>query len=176
MGGNNLGQLGIGNKRSSMIPTKLIDLEEYRIIKVAAGNHSAALTNKGELFVWGTGVFGEFLLPIEFGKAGSFLAPVTEISIGGSFGLALDTKGNLYSWGSNASGELGMGDFKLRATPTITKGLQGKPVTGVSCGMAHAIALGRNINGTTKTPESYKAIEHESIIEKNRVGKLRNSC
>ena len=149
MGGNNLGQLGIGSKRSVVVPMKIKDLDDLKIVKVAAGNHTAALTDKGDLFVWGTGVFGEYLSPTLFGKPGTFNAPLTDVSIGGSFGAVLDSKGNLYSWGSNTSGELGMGDFEPRPNPILTKGLQGKIVTKMSCGGSYAIALGRTIGSDT---------------------------
>eukprot|EP00826_Nyctotherus_ovalis_P011536 TRINITY_DN12999_c0_g1_i16.p1 TRINITY_DN12999_c0_g1~~TRINITY_DN12999_c0_g1_i16.p1 ORF type:complete len:343 (-),score=56.81 TRINITY_DN12999_c0_g1_i16:64-1092(-) len=107
MGGNNFGQLGTGSKRSSVFPTRIKGLETHTVAKAVAGNHSAAVTDKGEVFVWGTGVFGEYLSPVRFGKE-TFVAPVKDISIGGSFGAAIDYKGNLYTWGSNTTGELGI--------------------------------------------------------------------
>ena len=163
MGGNNLGQLGTGNKRSTITPIKIRELENFNIIKIAAGHHSAALTEGGDLFVWGTGTFGEFLSPTMFGEPGTFQAPLSDISIGGSFGVALDTEGNLYSWGSNTSGELGMGDFESRKLPTLTRGLKGKVVTSVSCGGAYAIALGKTIG-----VEQASIIKSESIDKSSR--------
>ena len=152
MGGNNFGQLGIGNKRSSILPVKIKDLEAYNIVRVAAGHHSAALTDKGEAFIWGTGVFGEFLTPTSLSKTSSFAAPVMEISVGGSFGAAVDKEGTVYSWGSNASGELGVGDFEPRTLPHPIRSLQGKTVTKVACGGSYAIALGKTILAPRVSP------------------------
>jgi len=145
MGGNNFGQLGTGNKRSAVFPTRIRDLDSFNIVKVVAGKHSAAVTDKGEVFIWGTGIFGEYLSPIPFGKE-IFAGPIKDVSIGGSFGAAIDYKGALYTWGSNTNGELGMGDFEGRMAPSVTKGLQGKTVTKVSCGGSYVIALGLTIN------------------------------
>eukprot|EP01022_Parablepharisma_sp_SALTPOND_P016056 TRINITY_DN2314_c3_g1_i1.p1 TRINITY_DN2314_c3_g1~~TRINITY_DN2314_c3_g1_i1.p1 ORF type:complete len:1094 (+),score=138.92 TRINITY_DN2314_c3_g1_i1:12288-15569(+) len=170
MGGNNFGQLGTGNKRSSTVPIRLKDLDPFIITKVSAGHHSAALTDKGELFIWGTGVFGEFLSPTRFGRSTTFLAPVKEISVGGSFGAAVDTEGNVYTWGSNTSGELGMGDFEPRTLPYPVKALQGKTVIKASCGGSYAIALGRTLTAQppissisrAKTPLGYKSSERRT--------------
>eukprot|EP00826_Nyctotherus_ovalis_P031579 TRINITY_DN2525_c0_g1_i7.p1 TRINITY_DN2525_c0_g1~~TRINITY_DN2525_c0_g1_i7.p1 ORF type:complete len:839 (-),score=257.71 TRINITY_DN2525_c0_g1_i7:25-2541(-) len=147
MGGNNVGQLGTGTKRSSAVPTRVKELDSAGITKVAAGNHSAAVTSRGELYVWGTSLFGEYLVPTLFCSSGMC---VEEVSIGGSFGAVIDRRGSLYTWGSNASGELGMGDFEAKSKPTLAKGLQGKAVTGISCGGSYAIALGKTIR-TMKT-------------------------
>ena len=143
MGGNYYGQLGIGNKKSSMNPVKINDLDKFNIVRIAAGNHSGALTDGGDLYVWGTGTFGEYLSPTLFGQ---FPAPLSNISIGGLFGVVLDIKGKLYSWGSNTNGELGTGDFESRTTPYLIKGLENKVVAKVSCGGAYTIALGKNSN------------------------------
>jgi X-linked retinitis pigmentosa GTPase regulator len=134
------------------------------VTKVAAGHHSAALTDKGDLFIWGTGVFGEYDIPMLFG---TFQA--IDISVGSTFGVVLDANSNLYSWGTNSNGELGVGDFEIRKTPSLIKGLQGKVVTKVSCGGSYVIALGGNI---TKSLERYGndglrvVNERRSVVEK----------
>jgi len=169
MGGNNTGQLGIGTKRGSSTPVRIKELDTVNVVKIAAGNHSAAVTNRGELFVWGTNIFGEYLIPTSFSTPDIF---IEEVSIGGSFGAAIDKRGSLYTWGSNTSGELGMGDFESKGIPTLTKGLQGKTVTGISCGGSYAIALGKTIRTRiskgTKTPGVYTNVEQraESSISK----------
>ena len=63
MGRSNFGQIGIGNKKSINTPIIIKELENEFISKVAAGHHSAAINDKGELFLWGTGTFGELLFP-----------------------------------------------------------------------------------------------------------------
>ncbi len=71
--------MGNGNKKncSSFLPVS--GLDNQVIIKIAAGNHSAALNRKGEVFIWGTGIFGEHLTPIKFSRIDT---PISNISIG----------------------------------------------------------------------------------------------
>jgi len=141
-GNNATGELGTGNKRASFIFSKVAFPTEEQIKKVAAGQHSAAVSEKGELYVWGTGSFGEFLQPQ---KMTGIKNPVVDISVGGGFGCAIDIGGSLFSWGSNKFGELGLGDYDTRLVPTLVSSLQGKRTTAVSCGGNFAMALGITI-------------------------------
>lgn len=65
MGGNHLGQLGTGDKRSSKVPIPVKGFDQLRIATISAGKISAAVTEEGRLLVWGTGTFGERLFPAE---------------------------------------------------------------------------------------------------------------
>ena len=106
-GGNNFGQLGNGTKKNQYEPIKLNDLKDIK--HVSAWHYTAAITNKNELFVWGTGIFGEYLTP----KLMNFknLPNVFEhVSVGGSFTTLIDNRGKLLVWGANTNGELGLGD------------------------------------------------------------------
>lgn len=67
-GSNSFGELGTGCKRDAFQPEIVQGIEGEQIVKIAAGHHSAAINLKGELFVWGSGIFGEFLLPTRFAK------------------------------------------------------------------------------------------------------------
>lgn len=71
-GSNSSHQLGLGSGINSNnedayyqveTPIKLAMLQNYIIVKVAANCHSAAITSNGELFLWGSGVFGEYRTP-----------------------------------------------------------------------------------------------------------------
>jgi len=139
-GGNNFGQLGVGNKRSSTVPLMVKELEN--VIKVSAGNMSAAITDKGNLYVWGTGAIGEYLVPT---LLKGIECTVKEIEMKNNFGAAVNSKGKVYTWGSNDNGELGQGDYLSRSQATLVKALQGKIVTSITCGGGYAIALGRTI-------------------------------
>lgn len=138
MGGNSFGQLGLGNKKSSSRPEK-VQLEAY-IIKIVCGSHSAAISDKGQLYVWGTGVFGEYLQPTRLN-----IPACKDVSIGGSYGIAVDISGNVFAWGANSNGELGVGDYDPRIAPTNIQSLKGKTVKKVSSGGNYAIALGLDL-------------------------------
>ena len=141
-GGNTFGQLGTGSKQSANIPTLVTDLAHVRISKIALGNHTAAVSETGDMYIWGSGIFGEFLSPQ---KVVSLKAPIKDITVGGSFGSALDVNNMVWSWGSNASGELGVGDYDPRVNPFPVVALQGKRVTKISCGGSFTIALGLDL-------------------------------
>ena len=63
MGGNSFGQLGLGNKKSHSRPEKVQHLENTVIKKIKCSNFTVAISDKGYLYIWGSGVFGEYLLP-----------------------------------------------------------------------------------------------------------------
>ena len=53
-GMNNHGQLGIGHKESTSIPTKVLGLEGQKVVMMAGGeHHSIAVTEEGKVYCWG---------------------------------------------------------------------------------------------------------------------------
>ncbi len=58
---NNFGQLGTGDKANYFSPTLIDSLSD--INQISAWHYSAAINNRNELFVWGTGIFGEAFRP-----------------------------------------------------------------------------------------------------------------
>lgn len=44
MGGNNFGQLGNGTKKRSLVPVPCKSLERKKVVEIACGHHSAAVT------------------------------------------------------------------------------------------------------------------------------------
>eukprot|EP00826_Nyctotherus_ovalis_P006062 TRINITY_DN11396_c0_g3_i4.p1 TRINITY_DN11396_c0_g3~~TRINITY_DN11396_c0_g3_i4.p1 ORF type:complete len:991 (-),score=267.98 TRINITY_DN11396_c0_g3_i4:702-3584(-) len=140
MGGNNSGQLGTGVRKSSAFPLAVKGLE--RVVRIAAGHVSAALTEKGLVYLWGTGVFGEWLVPTVLEGLSE---PIKDIQIGANFGGAIDYKGNVYAWGTNSSGELGLGDYNSRPRAQLLTSMKGKPIVALACGGSYMLALGRTV-------------------------------
>ena len=94
-GDNQFGQLGLGVNAgitSTGMPTQIPDLVNIKAI--ACNHHSAAIGQRGELYFWGTGVFGTFFEPRVVVES-----DISEVSIGGSFGIAKDKDGLLWTWG-----------------------------------------------------------------------------
>jgi X-linked retinitis pigmentosa GTPase regulator len=110
-------------KRVSPSAIKISFFDSNLVKKIAASSHSAAVSKHGELFVWGTGTFGEFLEPKKFL---SLEQEVTEVSLGFHFGIAIDKKGETWSWGLNENGELGLGDNAPRSIATQVLSLKKK--------------------------------------------------
>ena len=52
-GENREGVLGLGHRNPSERPVLVKALEHEEVSQIAAGRHSAAITAKGKLFVWG---------------------------------------------------------------------------------------------------------------------------
>ncbi len=160
-GGNAAGQLGTGNKRSSLTFVPIKGPDEENIQKISAGKSSAALGDKGGVYIWGAWDFGEFLIPtLLFG----FKAPVKDISIGGNLGAAADAEGTVFTWGTNAAGELGQGDYDPRSESKCccaVRALREKPVARVACGGNYVIALGKQEEPTQGKRERLECCEKE---------------
>jgi len=55
VGSNSHGNLGIGNTTSSDVPVQVLGgVELLKIKQIAAGRHSAAISEDGRLFIWGS--------------------------------------------------------------------------------------------------------------------------
>ena len=85
-------------------PLKLKQLEIHRVVKVAAGHFSAALTDQSQLIVWGSGQFGVFSTPQKVCMEGILFTDVQISKQESSFAAALDSKGAVYTWGPNFDG------------------------------------------------------------------------
>lgn len=167
-GGNSFGQLGLGNKKGTCIVRRLEGLNNIK--KILCNGYSIAISENGDVYIWGTSVFGEYLTPY---KISSY---ARDICIGGTFGLIVDENYNVYSWGNNSYGELGLGDYETKPSLTVLSSLQGKKISQVSCGNNFTIALGNDVKYNssrhkTSTPlrqsgktdsKSFKITLHES--------------
>ena len=91
-------------------PTEIPSLSGIK--SISCNHHSAAIGSRGELYFWGTGVFGTFFEPKMVVEQ-----DMVQVSVGGSFGLAKDKDGMLWTWGQNTNGELGLNDLKTRLYP-----------------------------------------------------------
>lgn len=54
LGYNSEGQLGLGHQHPSDCPSLINSFGGLKVISVHAGRHSAAITEEGKLFVWGS--------------------------------------------------------------------------------------------------------------------------
>ena len=140
---NKNGQLGTGNRKSYLYPQKIIALETLRITRICANYHSAALTFKGSLYIWGSTPLGEHLTPVQAGK--NLETVFTDIGMGENFTSLLDLRGHVYTFGQNENGELGQGDTQKRGQPTRVTQLKNKKAIAVACGKNFVIALGRTV-------------------------------
>ena len=125
------------------MPTKISSLDMTNITKISAGYHSAAISLKGELYIWGNCALGDFWTPQKACK--NIDCPVVDIKMGDGFTIVIDMKGSVWGFGKNSSGELGNGDFESRNIATRLSSLKNKKVYSICCGKNFALALGECI-------------------------------
>ena len=143
-GRNKKGELGTGNRKAYLYPQKIVALETLRIIKIRAGYHSAALTFKGDLYIWGSTELGSNLTPVAVGRG--LETAFADVQMGGSSTFLLDLRGYVYTFGTNAFGELGLGDNNSRKKITRVARLNDRRVSSLAVGKNHVIALGECIS------------------------------
>lgn len=109
-------------------PTLIESLSSERVVGIAAGaNHLLALTDKGQLFTWGSGEQGQLGRRIIERRKTTALGPknVTprakpnfcSIACGSYHSMAWSNNDGAYAWGLNNYGQLGHGDKMDRILP-----------------------------------------------------------
>ena len=96
-------------------------------LKICAGEHTVALKNNGQIWVWGKNNAGQLglednlgrIVPVQLGTATDW----SEISSGLEFTTGIKTNlsggGTIWTWGADDFGQLGLGDVNIsRNTPT----------------------------------------------------------
>ena len=140
-------------------PKLIVGLEGEGIVDVAIGpTHGAAISDGGDLYTWGAGVFGQLgfgdYTVVRTPKLVSSLqdgSTLRQAALGQSHTLGLSEKGTVYAWGFSNHGKLGLG-IMARAgiekpfchyfpTPILIGTLSRKQVRQVSCGPNHSLAL-----------------------------------
>ncbi|XP_041115027.1 retinitis pigmentosa GTPase regulator b isoform X2 [Polyodon spathula] len=147
-GGNNEGQLGLGDteERTSFHQVDFFT-GQCKIKQLAAGsNISAALAEDGRLFMWGDNSEGQIGLgneshvcvphEVDVGK------PVTWVSCGYYHSALVTADGELYTFGESDHGKLGLPPEQLNnnRVPQLVQGISAQ-VTRVACGGGHTVAL-----------------------------------
>jgi len=165
------GQLGIGSEEiaiSSFSPLALPEITKHhciepfgvahaarvsltrvshsvKFISISAGeNHSVGVCELGNLWGWGSNLFGCLGLGNLFSHSTvpTLILPnriFKSVSAGKEFSIALDNNGKVWCFGSNESGQLGLGDLKNRFNPV--KNSQLKNIVAISPGSRHTVVM-----------------------------------
>ncbi|NVN97721.1 MAG: RCC1 repeat- and reductase domain-containing protein [Geobacteraceae bacterium] len=145
-GGNEAGQLGIGNRMGSKIgspqPVQVDGLRD--VIAIASGrNHVVALKKDGTVWSWGSNFSGQ--LGLDSGGTAdqpvqtAHLDGVIAITAGAFHTAALKKDGTVWSWGFNGNGQLGNGTCENYNIPVKVAGLGS--VVAIAAGNQHTVAL-----------------------------------
>ncbi len=132
-GGNVYGQLGTGGWYWYVVnatPNKI--LKNVKQVSLE-GDHSAAISENGDLYLWGAGDTG---IPVKI------MEQVKQVSLGEYHSAAISENGDLYLWGFNGCGQLGDGDGDGAGSATPKKIME--HVKAVSLGDNHSAAISEN--------------------------------
>ncbi|XP_019384652.1 PREDICTED: X-linked retinitis pigmentosa GTPase regulator isoform X2 [Crocodylus porosus] len=147
-GGNSEGQLGLGDmEERSTFHLVSFFTNRYKIRQLAAGSYiSAALTEDGQLFMWGDNSEGQIGMAheanacvpcqVDIGK------PVSWVSCGYYHSALVTRDGQLYTFGEPENGKLGLLPEQLKNSkvPQPVSGILER-VKKVACGGGHTVAL-----------------------------------
>ncbi|XP_031486010.1 ultraviolet-B receptor UVR8 isoform X2 [Nymphaea colorata] len=147
-GRNQNGQLGLGNTEDSLIPQKIQAFEGISVKMVAAGaEHTAAVTDDGELYGWGWGRYGNLGL----GDRNDRLVPqrvdatdgqkMALVACGWRHTISVSSSGRLYTYGWSKYGQLGHGDYEDHLVPHLLEALSNDCISQISGGWRHTMAL-----------------------------------
>jgi Alpha-tubulin suppressor and related RCC1 domain-containing proteins len=147
-GRNHKGQCGTGSGLSvemyamEAMPVPIEGmLEGRKVVKIAAGHsHAVALTEQGELFVWGMGTIHQPELVTALGGT-----KVKDFVCGQDYTIIVDEQGQLRSFGKGKTGVLGLASEKFAAEPTLVEGMIGKKVVKLSAGWKHVACLAEEV-------------------------------
>ncbi|NXW72809.1 RPGR regulator, partial [Hirundo rustica] len=147
-GGNSEGQLGLGDtEERTTFHLVGFFTNQHKIKQLSAGSYtSAAVTEDGQLFVWGDNSEGQIGLAseasvsvpckVDIGK------PVSFVSCGYYHSALITGDGELYTFGEPVNGKLGLFPEQLKnnRVPQPVLGIMEK-VNKVACGGEHTVVL-----------------------------------
>jgi alpha-tubulin suppressor-like RCC1 family protein len=163
-GGNNFGQLGVGDTVSRTSPTSVLGSgQSYSFVDFVIGGESGTVAIDTEGKVWGWGQWGHVgnntttnrvtptqtllnpITPEEFRSSPTRLGDsatgpfFTDIAAGNQHNLALKQDGSAWAWGSNTSGQLGIGTIQNAIAPQSVIG--GLSFIDIAAGIDFSYAL-----------------------------------
>ncbi|CAH1799799.1 unnamed protein product [Owenia fusiformis] len=143
-GANGEGQLCLEDSPSSNIPVEIIGID-YDIKQLSAGtDHCCALTDSGEVYVWGGNSEGQLGLGevdddvLTTPTLLEFIEDVTCVSCGYYHTAVVTADGKLWTFGESDGGKLGQDGNNT--TPQHVTAIKDK-VISVACGGSHTVAL-----------------------------------
>ncbi|XP_070070832.1 probable E3 ubiquitin-protein ligase HERC3 isoform X1 [Drosophila takahashii] len=151
-GDNDCGQLGHATDQDIVqLPKVVRQLVSKTVVQIACGNnHSLALTSCGELYSWGSNIYGQLGVksPKELTHCNHPLQlttvlgiPLAAIACGGNHSFLISKSSAVFGWGRNNCGQLGLNDEMNRNYPTQLKTLRTLGVRFVACGDEFSVFL-----------------------------------
>lgn len=159
-------------------PTKIPFKDKGKVVQVASGqSHIVALNNRGEVYCWGSGLYGQ----LGHGVKGNLSLPrlvltgksIAQVAAGRYHSLALTTFGVIYSWGCGENGQLGHRDDNPKYFPQV---IEPNTVVGqIACGEHHtAVLTSTPWNRVHSEVAEWLACEQEEHEKKKALLKKKN--
>lgn len=146
------GRLGHGDNGWKYVP-RLVDVVRSKNIRqVTCGSyHTAAITDNGELYTWGGGMYGKLGHGNENGYSTPCLVEdlrdkrLIQIACGSRHTVVLLDTLDVYTWGDKENGVSGHGDTDgHQYTPRVVDALKDKRICQISACGFHSSALAEN--------------------------------
>eukprot|EP00960_Hanusia_phi_P031772 749481-Hanusia_phi.AAC.6 len=147
------GNAGVSNSTDVLEPQELNTLAASSIISVHAGGcHSAALSQFGDLFMWGKNSNGQLGIgntsgaedsPTKILNLDGIVVDVVSVSCGAAHTAAVSQYGDLITWGNGRNGQLGLkaGLSKDIEGPVQLPPICNDPIARVVCGQEVTVAV-----------------------------------
>lgn len=148
-GNNTYGQLGHGDRVTLWQPKIIEAFSNDKIEMVAAGSsHSAAVNSKGEVYVWGNGIYGQ----IGHGKRENcndrpvlidtlLSEKIIIVACGANHTMVLTDSGKVFAWGAGTYGRLGVGNEQDQNSPALVSYFTEKAVRSIAAGGAQSACI-----------------------------------
>ena len=151
---------------------KINSIKDKVTAVACGGNHTAAVTDKGHLYMFGNGENGQLGLgsmtmetsdPTRVTTLGN--VKVKDVSCGESFTAAITKHGHLYTCGDGRHGKLGMGDENFSNIFKLEKVLRfaNFEVAKVSCGGCHMLVIAARKDSTLNEFDSDEEAEKDIL-------------
>lgn len=147
-GQNSNGQLGYdtGFKPNNDPRKVTIGGAPLKAVSISAGEfHSLAVSPTGEVYAWGSGLFGQNGTTADFiePKLVSGLSNIVAVAAGANHSVALSATGEVYAWGRGTNGQLGNGQSgHINAVPTKVNRIN--KIMSIAAGDNHTVALAQD--------------------------------
>jgi len=137
------GQLGAPKRHAADIAMPAIDVKPAASMPVTMAeqvSHLPVCINPLAGCTWNPGIAS---LGSELVVSPPVTVKFTAVACGAKFSLALDRSGGVWAWGGGEGGVLGLGigGCADRLMPMRVDALREKPISSISCGSYHAMAL-----------------------------------
>jgi len=120
-GGNQYGQLGLGDRVARRRPTQIGRGDDWVAAGTGFSETVLAVKSDGSLWAWGRNECGELGLADTVARDRPVRVPhvadCASVAVGGLFSLAIDRDGALWAWGRNNLGQLGLGEISGTSAP-----------------------------------------------------------